>query len=66
MGTGARVRTYNFPQDRITDHRIGLTLHGLPGFMEGEIDEMVKRVIESREAERLAELEEDTEAHSAE
>ena len=61
-----RIRTYNFPQDRITDHRIGLTLHGLPGFMEGEIDEMVKRVIESREAERLAELEEDTEAHSAE
>ena len=35
-----RIRTYNFPQDRITDHRIGLTLHGLPGFMEGGIDEM--------------------------
>ncbi len=61
-----RIRTYNFPQDRITDHRIGLTLHGLPAFMEGGIDEMVKRVIESREAERLAELEESTEAHSAE
>ncbi len=61
-----RIRTYNFPQDRITDHRIGLTLHGLPGFMEGGIDEMVKRVIESREAERLAELEESTEAHSPE
>ncbi len=53
-----RIRTYNFPQDRITDHRIGLTLHGLPAFMEGDIDEMVRRVIESREAERLAEVEE--------
>ncbi len=61
-----RIRTYNFPQDRVTDHRIGLTLHGLPGFMEGGIDEMVKRVIENREAERLAELEEITETHSTE
>ena len=53
-----RIRTYNFPQDRVTDHRIGLTLHNLPGFMGGEIGEMVQRVTESREAERLAELEE--------
>ncbi|MEK6709983.1 MAG: peptide chain release factor 1 [Nitrospinota bacterium] len=53
-----RIRTYNFPQDRVTDHRIGLTLHNLPAFMAGEIGEMVQRVIESREAERLAELEE--------
>ncbi len=59
-----RIRTYNFPQDRITDHRIGLTLHNLSGFMEGGIDEMVKRVIESREAERLAELEENQETAS--
>lgn len=57
-----RIRTYNFPQDRVTDHRVGLTLHGLPGFMEGGIDEMIKRVMESREAERLAELEESREA----
>ncbi len=60
-----RIRTYNFPQDRITDHRIGLTLHGLPAFMEGGIDEMVRRVMESREAERLAELEEGREAPAA-
>jgi len=61
IGTGdrsERIRTYNFPQDRVTDHRIGLTLHNLPAFLAGEIDEMVRRVIESREAERLAELEE--------
>jgi len=53
-----RIRTYNFPQDRVTDHRIGLTLHNLPAFMAGEIDEMIRGVTESHEAERLAELEE--------
>ncbi len=53
-----RIRTYNFPQDRVTDHRIGLTLHSLENFMQGEIEEMVNRVIESREAERLAEFDE--------
>lgn len=36
-----RIRTYNFPQSRVTDHRIGLTLHSLENFLEGEIDEMV-------------------------
>ncbi|MEE9255708.1 MAG: peptide chain release factor-like protein, partial [bacterium] len=53
-----RIRTYNFPQDRVTDHRIGLTQHGLEGFLQGEITEMVQQVIASREAERLAEFEE--------
>ena len=53
-----RIRTYNFPQDRVTDHRIGYTQHSLQSFLEGEIGEMVRRVIETREAERLAEFEE--------
>ncbi len=42
----------------MTDHRIGLTQHGLEGFLQGEITEMVQQVIASREAERLAEFEE--------
>ena len=43
VGTGERnerIRTYNFPQNRVSDHRIELTLHSLPQFMEGEITEM--------------------------
>ncbi len=43
----------------MTDHRIALTLHSLENFMQGGIEEMVDRVIESREAERLAEFDED-------
>jgi len=44
VGTGdrsERIRTYNFPQNRVTDHRIGLTLYRLESFMEGEIQEMI-------------------------
>jgi peptide chain release factor 1 len=44
VGTGERaekIRTYNFPQDRITDHRINHSLHNLPRFMEGELDELI-------------------------
>ena len=44
VGTGdrsERIRTYNFPQSRITDHRIGLSLHNMEGFLSGEIDEMI-------------------------
>ena len=44
VGTGdrsERIRTYNFPQGRVTDHRIGLTLYSLDKFMLGDIDEMV-------------------------
>ncbi len=44
VGTGdrsERIRTYNFPQGRLTDHRIGLTLYQLPDVMEGKIDELL-------------------------
>ncbi|MFN8532494.1 MAG: peptide chain release factor 1 [Dehalococcoidia bacterium] len=44
VGAGERsekIRTYNFPQDRLTDHRIGLTTHGLPGILDGSIDQVI-------------------------
>ena len=52
----AKIRTYNFPQSRVTDHRIGLTLHSLADFMEGDIGAMGEALIEADAAERLAEL----------
>ncbi|QNQ08752.1 peptide chain release factor 1 [Sphingomonas alpina] len=51
-----RIRTYNFPQGRVTDHRINLTLHRLPEILEGEMDELVSALIAEDEAERLATL----------
>ena len=48
-----RIRTYNFPQDRITDHRIGLTVHGIEKFLEGNIQAMVAALIEQETAEFL-------------
>ena len=54
MGTGdrsERIRTYNFPQGRVTDHRIGLTLYSLDSFLMGDMDEMVDALaIADREA----------------
>ena len=52
----AKIRTYNFPQDRVTDHRINLTVHDLPGFLEGDIGRMGEALIEADAAERLAAL----------
>ncbi|MFQ5934240.1 MAG: peptide chain release factor 1 [Dehalococcoidia bacterium] len=55
VGTGDRaekVRTYNYPQDRVTDHRIGLTIHNLSGLMEGEMDEVVE-ALAAKERERV-------------
>ena len=60
IGTGDRsdrIRTYNFPQGRLTDHRINLTLYKLLGIMEGDLDDVVKALQMAREAEQLAELE---------
>jgi peptide chain release factor 1 len=51
-----RIRTYNFPQGRVTDHRINLTLHRLPEILEGDMDELVGALIAEDEAERLATL----------
>jgi peptide chain release factor 1 len=56
VGTGERserIRTYNFPQGRVTDHRIGLTLHRLPGVLEGDLDELVHALAESDRAAQL-------------
>jgi peptide chain release factor 1 len=51
-----RIRTYNFPQGRVTDHRINLTLHRLPEILEGEMDELIGALIAQDEADRLAQL----------
>jgi peptide chain release factor 1 len=51
-----RIRTYNFPQGRVTDHRINLTLHRLPQVLEGDLDELVGALVAEDEAERLASL----------
>ena len=58
MGTGERsekVRTYNFPQDRLTDHRIGLTVHGLEQVLDGEIDAVVRALAEEEQTRLLQE-----------
>ena len=57
VGTGdrcERIRTYNFPQGRVTDHRIGLTLHKIDRVMLGEFDEIVDALTAEDEAARLA------------
>ncbi len=54
-----RIRTYNFPQGRVTDHRIGLTLHSLPQILEGDIDPLLDALIAEDQAARLAMLEEE-------
>jgi peptide chain release factor 1 len=58
VGAGDRsdkVRTYNFPQDRVTDHRIGKSLHNLPGVMDGDLDDLIDALIMADQAERLGE-----------
>ena len=57
VGTGdrsERIRTYNFPQGRVTDHRIGLTLHKIDRVMLGEFDEVIEALVAEDEAARLA------------
>jgi peptide chain release factor 1 len=57
VGTGERaekIRTYNFPDDRVTDHRIGLTIHNLPGLLQGDLDRLIEPLAEADQAARLA------------
>ena len=61
VGTGDRsekIRTYNFPQDRCTDHRIGLTVHNLSKIMDGNLDEVIDALATREQAEKLQKLNE--------
>ena len=48
-----RIRTYNFPQGRVTDHRIGLTLYKIDPIMNGDLDELIDALIMADQAEKL-------------
>jgi peptide chain release factor 1 len=52
-----RIRTYNFPQGRMTDHRINLTLYALPQIMAGDLAEVIDALVAHDQAARLAEME---------
>jgi peptide chain release factor 1 len=58
VGTGERserIRTYNFPQGRVSDHRINLTLHRLPAVLEGDLDELIDGLRDRAQSQKLAE-----------
>ncbi len=58
VGTGDRsekIRTYNFPQNRVTDHRVSMTVHNLEGVLNGDIDDFIEELATREEAARLAE-----------
>lgn len=59
VGTGdrsERIRTYNYPQGRVTDHRIGLTLHKLDSIINGDLDELLDALITAKQSERLQQV----------
>jgi peptide chain release factor 1 len=51
----AKIRTYNYPQGRITDHRIGYTIYNLPAFMDGDIEDLIDALQLAENAEKLKE-----------
>ena len=58
VGTGLRnerIRTYNFPQGRVTDHRVGLTLYRIDAIMDGDLDEIINALATADQAEKLRE-----------
>ena len=60
VGSGDRsekIRTYNFPQNRITDHRIEMSIHNLDSFLDGDIEDMTSALLEANQAQALANLE---------
>jgi peptide chain release factor 1 len=62
VGTGERsekIRTYNFPQNRVTDHRIGKTVHRLTGVLDGDLDEFIEELATTDQAERLQAISEE-------
>ena len=62
IGTGDRsekIRTYNFPQGRVTDHRIKLTLHKLDSIMNGDLDEIIDSLIAADQAAKLSSMQEE-------
>ncbi|MEX2551797.1 MAG: peptide chain release factor 1, partial [Actinomycetota bacterium] len=48
-----KIRTYNFPQNRVTDHRVKVSVHNVPGVMEGQLDEFIDALITKLRAEQL-------------
>jgi peptide chain release factor 1 len=56
-----KIRTYNFPDNRVTDHRIGVTIHNVPAVLEGQIDPLIDALVMADQADRLSALTEATE-----
>ena len=55
-----RIRTYNFPQGRVTDHRINLTLYKIERIVDGELDELIGALVAAQQAEQIAQLAEES------